>query len=266
MLERDSHSRVRALSPGFGDVLSALGALDEMFLVVRNEACLMGGLTDSLHYRQVGHRRMAWARGLNLNLSSRFRPVVLAYSEDGAEGEIAGIEFFDRCGRGCMKICRTAAVEMDVWNGLLASLTCGVVARETLGRLRKTNHLNSRSCCEACRQKREHQIATQPPVGEVREELEDFIEQAIEGGCRLDLDLPCGLLRAQASLFPQELGWQGQWAYVSAERSGCHLRVAEGSSLRITLKSAGVRTLHLFDDRGCFAAQIVARPTNMFKL
>ncbi len=263
MLESHSHSRVLALSPGFAGVLSAVGELGEAFLVVRNEACLMGGLARSLRYAQVGHRRLAWADGLNLNISSRYRPVVLAYSETGAEGEIEGIEFFDPCGRGCMKICRTAEIDLEAWNDLVADLTCGVVARETLSSLRKTNHLNRSFCCEACRQKQQQRIASQPPVARVREELRRFIVEAIDEERRLDVTLPCGLLRTQATLEPRELNWQGQWAYVSSESSGCHLRVSEGSSLTVSDKSAGIRTMNLFDDRGQFAVRLTSRPNNL---
>jgi hypothetical protein len=206
---------------------------------------------------------MAWADGLNLNLSSRFKPVVLAYSEPGTEGEIEGIEFFDPSGRGCLKICRTAEIDREEWQDLVADLTCGVVARETLGSLRKTNHLNRSSCCEACRQKLADRIASQPPIAETRAVLREFIDQAIEEERRLDVTLPCGLLRAQATLTPQSLNWQGQWAYVSSETSGCHLRVSEGCALTVSEKSAGIRSMNLFDDRGHFAVRLTSRPNNL---
>jgi len=242
-----------------------VGELGQLFLVVRNEGCLLGGLAENLQYAQVGHRTMVWTRDLSLNLSARRRPAVLAYSESGSEGEIAGIEFFDHRGRGCLKVCRTSDVFAEDWNDLIAGLTRGVVKREALGGLRKTNHLNSGPCCDACQQQRSHWLAKQPPVEETRELLSDFVMQAIHEDRRLDIYLPCGLLRAQASLSPMALNWQRKWAFVSAENSGCHLRVAEGSSVTISEKAAGISVLNLFDDWGRFAARVISRPnTNTY--
>jgi len=265
MLENHSDSRVLALSPGFGDVLSAVGELGQLFLVVRNEGCLLGGLTEELSYSQIGRRTMVWAKDFNLNLSSRRCPAVLAYSESGVEGEIAGIEFFDHRGRGCLKICRTSDVYAEDWDDLVSSLTRGVVNREALGSLRKTNHLNSGPCCESCRQQRAQWLDTRPPVENTREILCDFIQQAIHENRRLDIQLPCGLLRAQASLSPMALNWLGKWAFVSSENSGCHLRVAEGSEVTVSEKAAGIYTMNLFDDWGRFAARVTSRPnTNTY--
>lgn len=260
MLENHSDSRVLALSPGFGDVLSVVGELGQLFVVVRNEGCLFGGLADDLRYSQVGHRTMVWTRDLNLNLSHRRRPAVLAYNETGSQGEIAGIEFFDHRGRGCLKVCRTSDVFAEDWEDLVAGLTRGVVKREALGGLRKTNHLNSGPCCESCRQQRAQWLETRPDVEDTREVVSDFVMQAIHEERRLDIHAPCGLLRAQASMAPNALNWQGKWAFVSSENSGCHLRVAEGSSVMIAEKSAGITIMNLFDDWGRFAARIISRP------
>jgi len=260
MLENHSDSRVLALSPGFGDVLSVVGELGQLFLVVRNEGCLLGGLADGLRYTQIGRRAMVWAQGFNLNLSARRCPAVLAYSELGVEGEIAGIEFFDHRGRGCLKICRTSDIFAEDWEDLVAGLTRGVVKREALGGLRKTNHLNSGPCCESCRQQRAQWLETRPDVEDTREVVSDFIMQAIHEERRLDIHAPCGLLRAQAHMAPNALNWQGKWAFVSSETSGCHLRVAEGSEVTVSEKAAGIYTMNLFDDWGRFAARVTSRP------
>jgi Haemin-degrading HemS.ChuX domain len=260
MLEYEFHSRVLALTGDFAQVLSGVGALGPAFLVARNEACLMGGVANGLRYAEVGHRHMAWTGDFSLQFSTRSRPVVLAYSEAGMAGDIEGIEFFDRYGCGCLKVCRTADIDSSDWQNLVGNLTRDVIDRHVLSGLRKTNHLNSSTCCKECRRKRERLFGFLPSVEQVSDDLEAFLQQAIDEERRLEVTLPCGLLRAQSAFLPRELNWIGQWAYIFGATNGCHLRVTDGSAVAIMEKAAGVRVLSLFDDCGRFTVRLVSRP------
>jgi len=255
-----SEDQVLALAPDFSRVLPFCRTLGELFILVRNESCVLGALAEPLHYSKIGSRRMAWMNGLTLNLSARQIPSVLAYNENGEHGEIQGIEFFDGKRRGCFKICRTNEASRKAWGCLLRDTTMGYVPRETLQYLRKTNSLSNSWCCDACRRRNGQEPLSKIDNHETRVAVEAFFHQAIHDARTVQMRVPCGLLRASGEFTPVSLEWKKDWLFAISPIFGCHLYIGDSSTARFSERPGGLRLMDIFDHAGKFVARFCSRP------
>ncbi len=243
----DHSESVFSLTPSFSEVLRAMGAVRETLVMARNEHCVLGTVAKPLAYTEAGHRALAWSKEMTLQISGRQSPEVLAYHE----GKDAGVEFFDNALRGFMKIFRAANIPHTSWQEAVASVAEGISHASDLSKFRKTNQLGGsvlgrgREC---------------PDVSDTGGRVEEFFNDAVLRKRMVEVLAPCGMVRGILRFLPRQTVWRGEWLFVIAAESGCHLRISEGFSHVAGTRAGGMRCLDLFDAEGKFTARLTSRP------
>lgn len=238
---------VFSLTPSFSEVLRAMGTVRETLVMARNEHCVLGTVARPLVYSEAGHRALAWSKDITLQISGRRNPEVLAYHERGD----AGVEFFDKSMRGFLKIFRAADAPRISWQEAVASVAEGVSRSNDLSKFRKTNHLGTGVLRDG---------DDRPGDNEAGRRVDEFFAEAISRRRLVEILAPCGMVRGILRFLPQQTVWKGEWLFVIAAESGCHIRISEGFVRFEGARAGGMRCLDLFDANGKFTARLTSRP------
>jgi len=246
-------NQILAIAPAFEKIAAQCTRMESVFILSRNDGCILGSLASPLRYTRAGHVALAWTKDLTLRLSNRGIPLAISYGETGADGSVIdGVEFVDRQGRGCLKICRTDPVSKEQWAQMLS--ICGKyrLPGDTLSCLRKTNHLEGSATCSHCAAESRVSHPRTPSA----KTLETFLCNAIDDRQSIEILAPCGLAKARMTIRPHSLQWRGEWLIPTDTNTCCHLRMAPGTHV-VRRIGAASQILDIFDA----GSRLVARLT-----
>lgn len=240
-------NQILALAPTFERIATQCARMESVYLLSRNDGCILGSLATPLRFTRAGQVSLIWSDALTLRLSHRTIPLAVSYSETGADGSVIdGIEYVDRQGRGCLKVCRTDPVSKQQWAEMLS--TCGKyrLPVDALACVRKTNHLDG-----PCSGHSRHVTPRTPSALT----LETFLRSAIDHRDQIEIIAPCGFSKAHLQLRPQSLQWRGEWLIPVDASSCCHFRLAPGT--RVVRREHITREiLDIFDAGSRFVARL----------
>lgn len=243
-------NQILDLAPTFERIATQCARMESVYLLSRNDGCILGSLASPLRFTRAGQVSLMWSDELTLRLSHRTIPLAISYSETGADGSVIdGIEYVNRQGRGCLKICRTDPVSKQQWAEMLS--TCGKyrLPVDALDCIRKTNHLDG-TCSQCSGHSRPVTLRTPSALT-----LEAFLRCAIDHRQQIEIIAPCGFSKARLQLRPQSLQWRGEWLIPVDAASCCHFRLAPGTHV-VRREHSSRETLDIFDAGSRFVARL----------
>lgn len=242
---------VLAIRAGTETLLTELCSLPSVFLLTRNDTCILGSYAEPLSYKRSGRRRVAWSDALTVQFSNRRQPMMVSYRETGGDGrELDGIEMLDARHQGCLKFCRTVQASELRWTEILSSRILCRLHPESLQGMRKTNHLAS--------------FSRNPGEGSrilehIRGHWQREMERVFANGDTLEVLVPCGVAKALLRFVPKSFSWRGVWCVLTDRKHSAHFLLTPHSSLVINEKENGIRVLDLFETPFRLSARLIVR-------
>lgn len=250
-------NQILALTPAFEKIMPYCARMGSVFVLCRNNGCILGSLASPLHYARAGRVSLAWTGCLTLRLSHREIPMALSYSETGADGAlIDGVEFIDQQRHGRLKICRTDPVSKEQWARMLSLCSQSRLPEDALDSLRKTNHLDGTTVCTHCAPARPAPTRRHLSAKIV----ETFLCDAIDERKTIEITAPCGMARAHQVFQPHSLQWRGEWLIPTNSEACCHLRMTIGTHA-VPRTRGGREIVDIFDAGSRLMARIIKSKT-----
>lgn len=231
-------------------ILRACEDVGPLFVLFRNEACILGSVADPLWYLHTADVHLAASGAITLNLAPRRAGSAFAYVEPGPRGGfIDAVEFCDARSRGFLKICRMDAADIARWRALRAEFCVAAVPASRIAGIRKTNHLETLAGAGG-------------PPSPAERVLERFLECATL--CRASLHVTARTAggRGRLVIRPEHRARVGLWTVLSAGDTAFHIASGWLKELRV-VRRPHLAQLVLFGADGRFSARILTRDRHL---
>ncbi len=227
-------------------ILKACENVGPLFVLLRNEACILGSIVEPLRFLEAGDVHLATSTALSLNLTRRPVGEAFGYLEAGPQGGfIDAIEFCGPKEEGFLKLCRMERTDRERWVALLGRFQVGGVDFSRLAGIRKTNHLNLPMLLPGL----------PSPAAAL---LDRFLTAVVETRSPLHITAPAPGARGRLALAPTHRVRCGSWEVLSSDDAALHLAPACLSELRVITRPH-LAMLVLLGTSGRLIARILIR-------